>query len=173
MTELTKTQTAILAHAAARADGAVLPLPETLALTGGARTTALTALLKRDLVEEIAGTPASTWGDPDRPRTLRLTAAGREAAGSAAPKRKKAKTKHGHKGRTSTGAATPARKTKLGTVLDLLCRPEGAGIAELRRATGWQAHSVRAALTGLRKRGHAVTREKTADAGTVYRVFEG
>jgi DNA-binding transcriptional regulator PaaX len=36
-------------------------------------------------------------------------------------------------------------------------------------ATGWQEHSIRAALTGLRKAGRTVTRERNDD-GTRYRI---
>jgi hypothetical protein len=38
----------------------------------------------------------------------------------------------------------------------MLHRPEGATIAEVQQATGWQAHSVRAALTGLKKKSFTV-----------------
>jgi hypothetical protein len=42
---------------------------------------------------------------------------------------------------------------KTATVLQLLRRPEGAGLAELMAATEWQAHSVRGFLSGtLRKK---------------------
>src|SRR4051794_19097504 len=50
--------------------------------------------------------------------------------------------------RRATGAE---RQTKKATVAALLGRAEGASIEELMSATGWQPHSVRAALTGLRK----------------------
>jgi hypothetical protein len=63
-----------------------------------------------------------------------------------------------------------ARRTKADTILNLLKRPKGASVADLQKATGWQSHSVRAALTGLRKKGHAVDRTKD-DAGiTRYRI---
>ncbi|MCH8997310.1 MAG: DUF3489 domain-containing protein [Proteobacteria bacterium] len=55
------------------------------------------------------------------------------------------------------------------TILALLKRPEGAPLADLERATGWQPHSIRAALTGLRKRGIAITRSKD-DGVTIYRA---
>lgn len=46
-------------------------------------------------------------------------------------------------------AATPAPKlTKVATVTDLISRSEGASLPELMAATGWQAHSVRGALSG-------------------------
>jgi hypothetical protein len=41
---------------------------------------------------------------------------------------------------TKTGVkAADARRTKADTILDLLQRPTGASIAELTKATGWQA----------------------------------
>ena len=45
----------------------------------------------------------------------------------------------------------------------LLCRPEGASLAELVALTGWQAHSVRGALAGsLKRKGHVILSEKIA-----------
>jgi hypothetical protein len=55
---------------------------------------------------------------------------------------------------------TPARQTKKGSILSLLQRPDGVAISELTAATGWQVHSVRAALTGLRKEGKELLRDK-------------
>src|SRR5580700_8718643 len=45
------------------------------------------------------------------------------------------------------------RPSKKASILALLQRPQGAAIGDLTEATGWQVHSVRAALTGLRKEG--------------------
>jgi hypothetical protein len=42
---------------------------------------------------------------------------------------------------------------KLGLILDRLERKTGATVDELVDATGWQAHSVRGALSQLRTRG--------------------
>ena len=39
--------------------------------------------------------------------------------------------------------------TKTATILKLLRRPKGASIAQLQKATDWQAHNIRAVLTGL------------------------
>jgi hypothetical protein len=41
-------------------------------------------------------------------------------------------------------AATPERGTKTAKILALLKRPGGASLEQLRKVTGWQAHSVRA-----------------------------
>jgi DNA-binding transcriptional regulator PaaX len=48
----------------------------------------------------------------------------------------------------------------LSTVLTLVERVEGATSAELTGATGWQAHTVRAALSGLRQKGHTIESSK-------------
>ncbi len=64
----------------------------------------------------------------------------------------------------------PANPTKTDTVIRLLRRSGGATIAQLQKATGWKPHSVRAALTGLRKKGHDVHRNKNAKGSTIYRL---
>ena len=62
----------------------------------------------------------------------------------------------------------PAKPTKIESILKQLRRPNGASIAQLRKAAGWQPHSVRAALTGLRKKGHAIERSRDAKGVTRY-----
>ena len=57
--------------------------------------------------------------------------------------------------------AAPA--TKRAIVISLLQRREGATIADLMAATGWLAHTTRAALSGLRKTGVAVDRHRDHD----------
>ena len=64
----------------------------------------------------------------------------------------------------------PAKPTKTATTLKHLRRPKGASIAELRKAVSWKDHSIRAALTGLRKKGFEVTREKNYAGVTRYCV---
>lgn len=65
-----------------------------------------------------------------------------------------------------------ARPTKSELVTRLLSRKAGADLATLGDATGWQPHSVRAALSGLRKAGYAIDRQaaKTKAGGPVYRI---
>jgi hypothetical protein len=65
---------------------------------------------------------------------------------------------------------TPRAGSKLARVIDLLQRSEGATIPNLTEATGWLAHTTRAALTGLRKRGYAIARERIDGADSIYRV---
>ena len=73
-----------------------------------------------------------------------------------------------------TGAASvpaaPARSSKKDTIIALLQRPDGAAIGDLTEATGWQGHSVRAALTGLRKEGKELVRSKDRGGVTHYRL---
>ena len=64
----------------------------------------------------------------------------------------------------------PAKPTKIETILKLLCRLNGVSMAQLQKTVGWQPHSVRAALTGLRKKGHDIERDKDAKGVTRYRI---
>ncbi|MFN7397890.1 MAG: DUF3489 domain-containing protein [Sandaracinobacter sp.] len=50
--------------------------------------------------------------------------------------------------------------SKLELIRSLLSRHEGVSLDELVSATRWQPHSVRAGMTGLRKQGLTITREK-------------
>ena len=81
------------------------------------------------------------------------------------------------KTRAAARAAPPAQSSvptprpgKQATIQGLLASKEGAGIAALMAATGWQAHSVRAAMSGLRKQGMVVIRTVSAEGGSVYRI---
>lgn len=73
--------------------------------------------------------------------------------------------------RQPTATETPARISRIDILVDLLSRPEGADIAALVAATGWQAHSVRGALSGTLKarRGLAIASE-TTPTGRIYRI---
>jgi hypothetical protein len=66
--------------------------------------------------------------------------------------------------------AAPARSSKKAVIVSLLERPHGAALSDLTGATGWQVHSVRAALTGLRKEGREVVRSKDESGVTHYRL---
>ena len=63
-----------------------------------------------------------------------------------------------------TSSVKPTRGTsKQQQVIDMLSRDMGATLAELCEATGWLKHSASAVLTGLRKKGHAITRDKRGE----------
>lgn len=63
-------------------------------------------------------------------------------------------------------------QTKIAQVLALLSRDEGATLTEIVGATSWQPHTTRAALTGLRKKGHEIEKLKRDDL-TCYRIPKG
>jgi hypothetical protein len=78
--------------------------------------------------------------------------------------------------RTDVGAGSvssadlPPASTKRAKLIAMLERPEGASVADIGQRLGWLPHTVRAAITGLRKAGHAVTRSKDAEDRSVYRI---
>ena len=72
--------------------------------------------------------------------------------------------------RAPASSPVPNAGTKLDLIVGELNRPEGASLAELVDATGWQAHSVRGALAGsLKKKGHIIVSEKI-DGERRYRI---
>ena len=67
-------------------------------------------------------------------------------------------------------ATSPAKRpTKQSRVIDLLRSEGGVALAAIVAATGWQSHTARAALTGMRKQGHAIERSKV-DGETRYAI---
>jgi hypothetical protein len=170
MTKLSDTQLILLSTASVRDDGSVFPLPGAIAATGGGAAKSVSALLKRGLVEERETTHGCNVhrSHGDLSYGVYLTDAGRAAinvddggdgaAGGEVPPSP-----------TPPAAGAP---TKGAAVLALLQRPEGATPAELIAATGWLPHTTRAALTGIRKKGHAVERSKRGQE-TCYRVVSG
>ena len=57
-------------------------------------------------------------------------------------------------------------------MIEMLRRPEGATIAQLMAATGWQSHTVRGLFAGAlkKRRGLAVTSEKPKGGERTYRI---
>jgi len=64
----------------------------------------------------------------------------------------------------------PPASPKRARLIGMLERPEGASVGEIGQRLGWLPHTVRAAITGLRKAGREVTRTKNADDRSVYRL---
>ncbi len=58
------------------------------------------------------------------------------------------------------------KRTKQDKLIALLVRDEGTTIAQMVEATGWLPHTVRAALTGLRKKGYTIDSDKVGDTRT-------
>lgn len=63
-------------------------------------------------------------------------------------------------------------ESEMARLIDMLRQPDGSTIAAISAALCWQAHTTRAAITGLRKADHAVETAKPADGsiGLIYRV---
>ena len=79
----------------------------------------------------------------------------------------------GSNGLPAAGSPTlaPRAGSKIAAVIGMLSRAEGVTIDELVAATGWLPHTTRAALTGLRKRGYALTSDRTdRTRASIYRI---
>ena len=88
----------------------------------------------------------------------------------AAPKKeakagKKAKPAHAKE------ASTPRAESKGAKILALIGRPKGATLAEIMKATDWQAHSIRGFLsTAAKKHGLKIESTKTEAGDRVYQI---
>lgn len=97
----------------------------------------------------------------NRPRRVaQKSKAKTEVAGQAAAKVKTPK----------PADTTPQRQTKASMVEAMLARKEGVTLNAMCEAAGWLAHTCRAFLTGLRKKGKEVGRDKDAAGTTIYRL---
>jgi hypothetical protein len=67
---------------------------------------------------------------------------------------------------------TPAKPTKAAMITKILSREKGATVMEMVKATGWQPHSCRAFLTGLRKK-NLILKEQRTDGKLAYRIDDG
>ena len=74
------------------------------------------------------------------------------------PKSKISGAPKGHKARSRP-------KTKKQTCIEMLMRPKGASLAQLRKVTGWQPHSVRGFLSGTVRKLEGVTLVSDATDG--------
>ena len=67
--------------------------------------------------------------------------------------------------------STPRAESKGAKILELIARTDGATLAEIMTATGWQAHSVRSFLsTAGKKRGIKIESTKNDDGVRNYTV---
>jgi hypothetical protein len=153
----TDLQMVLLLAASRRKTKSLHPLPAAAGRDGDAIDAAIGQLLADKLVAASeAATARQTWRTVDSKRiALVLTQAGRDVEAREASK----------------GREDNERASKIGTVLCLLLREQGATLDELVTATGWLPHTTRAALTGLKKKGHVITRSKT-DGVSRYTVSE-
>jgi hypothetical protein len=190
MTKLSDTQAVILSAASQRDDGAVLPLPETLKIKGGAVDKVLGSLKAKGLIDRL-GAPRG-----DDPPPLRITRAGLQAIGveteddasegatagetgatladagaqaEAAPATTPGKKDEAVKGKAratkavSADKPTPRAGTKQARMIEMLKRPEGATVEQIAEATGWQHHTIRGAIK--KKLGLTVEATRTRAVG--------
>lgn len=67
-------------------------------------------------------------------------------------------------------ATTPRSESKGAKILEMVARPKGATLAELMKATDWQAHSVRGYLsTAAKKHGIKIESTKNDGGGRTYK----
>jgi hypothetical protein len=172
MPKLSDTQAILLTHAAQNDTASLYPLPQTLR-RGGGIIRAIAALVSTGYAEERETGDGSAVHrtDGDLRYGIFATAAGLAAIGIV----------DGEQGDAAPPSPAPApaastlampRITKTSTVVALLSQPAGATLPELITATGWLPHTTRAALTGLRKKGHTIVRY-SRDGATCYRINAG
>jgi Protein of unknown function (DUF3489) len=195
--KLTDTQLVLLCAAAQREDRCLVASPT---LKGGAAQKVASKLISAGFVKEVkakSGDPIWRRDEASGAYALKLTAAGAKAiaiehgaepegAGEkddalagrdqALPPQMEAKDAPPGEG-MELGPARPSAPrggSKLAQVIELLERDHAATIEELIAATGWLAHTTRAALTGLRKRGYAVAIDRSDDKRrSFYRIRAG
>jgi hypothetical protein len=94
-----------------------------------------------------------------------LTPTAAPQAAPVAPKQAKA-------AKEATRPADAREGSKKAIVLEMLHRPEGATLADIMSATGWQAHSVRGFISGAlgKKMGLTVESVKTPEGARAYRL---
>ena len=195
--KLTDTQLVLMSAAAQREDRCLIASPT---LKGGAAHKVANKLISAGFVEEVKAKSSDPIWRRDQgsgaPYALKLTAAGAEtiavddaaepegekggalasADQAAGPPKSDAKDARPAAAMELNFArpSAPRSGSKLARVIALLERDHGATIEELIAVTGWLAHTTRAALTGLRKRGYAVEIDRSEDKrGSFYRIPAG
>ena len=89
----------------------------------------------------------------------------------AAPKKGAKAGKKAVKPAQAKEASTPRAESKGAKILELIGRSKGASLAEIMKATSWQAHSVRGFLsTAAKKHGLKIESTKTEAGDRVYLI---
>lgn len=129
----------------------------------------LTAIGAEDGMTVTAGEAEQTSGEGRRVAAPpQLLGALPENRNLAAPARKQAVLPADCSEPSCNTRARPGTKKAL--VIGLLACGDGASVDEIMAQTGWQAHTIRAALTGLRKAGVPVATAREVGCVTRYRI---
>jgi len=187
--KLTDAQRVVLAAAAARDSGLVLPLPKSLGTNRGTHGIVLTSLLTRALlVERAVRSGEEIWRETEGQTrtTLVISPEGVRAIGVDVDIPEAGSDRDNAEPALASGGSSPAEHradnhkvpkpdSKLGVLVALLRRPTGASITELADATSWQAHSVRGAISGnlKKKLNLTVVSDLVEGRGRVYRIGTG
>ena len=168
MTKLSDLQYILLVVAAKRSSGCLMPPSTSIGVLRASITRVINTLIKRGLVEEtITKDQAGVWRtEGKRQLAVVITDAGRTAIAEADDQKREIEQPPAE---PKPDAVPVAPQTKQALLLAMLERKEGATLDQLVEATGWLPHTTRAALTGLRKKGHVITRSKV-EGGSCYRI---
>ena len=88
------------------------------------------------------------------------------------PKKTTTKSAGGTKAAKKKPGTVAVGATKLAQLEALLRRPEGATLDQISTSIGWQAHSVRGAMSGAlrKKQGLTITSDRAEDGQRIYRI---
>jgi hypothetical protein len=176
MPKLTDTQTIILSAAAQRPDNIAMPLPK--GLHGAAAKKSVAAMISRGWLEEVdadlrCSEPLWRETGDGHGTTLVVTDAGLLVIGID-PVVVKPVVAICENAAKTPDVQKPIRRagTKQAMLIEMLQAPKGATMEEIVAATGWQAHSVRGAMSGAlgKKLGLVVKSAKEDGKGRVYRI---
>jgi hypothetical protein len=109
-------------------------------------------------------------GAPRAKKSAKEAAPKKQAKG--APKQPQEKGTGKKASKPKTEAAASREGSKKAAVLELLRRKDGATMAEIAKATGWQNHSIRGFISGqlTKKMGLVVESTKNEAGGRSYRI---
>ncbi len=166
-TKLTDTQLVILSTASKAEAPLGTEAFADLKAKGAALTGVINRLIKRGLLKETrvkVSEPVWRKDEAGRAKALVITADGlaalgvEDGPGGAETPQSESGDEAGAARNDTDGMATPRSGTKQARLVDLLNGDHGASITDLTEALGWLPHTVRAAITGLRKRGYEIER---------------
>jgi len=68
---------------------------------------------------------------------------------------------------------TPRVGTKQAKLVGMLSRKSGVTLAKASETLGWQPHTTRATITGLKKRGYVIERRDRESKDSIYVIAAG